>query len=153
MTANRSEIDYARSVHKTISDDIRQTTGVFSRRFLICALVPLAVLIVATIISGYVRVWTAASFQSDSLNLTTAISTSLVVIVVSWFVFRRLEQRLQGWAALRTLLGVLTNLTRLETALNDPQAELAALADAAWKAYREYTEVIGHPHPPLGTTQ
>ncbi len=152
MTANRSEIDYARSVHKTISDDIQQTTRIFAQRFVICALVPLAVLIVTTIISGYVRVWTAATFQSDSLNLTTAISTSLVVIVMTLFVFRRLERRFQGWAALRALLGVLMNLTRLETALNDPQAELAVRADSAWKAYREYTEVIGHPRPPLGTT-
>lgn len=153
ITANRSDIEYAQAVHSTITADIRQTTGKLARRFLISALIPLAVFIITLIVSGYVRVWIAATYQADSLNLTTAISTSLVIIVFTWFALSLTERRWHGWAALRRMLAVLGALSRLETALDEPGESLAVQADTTWQAYRRYADTIGHPLPPLDTGQ
>ncbi|HLV37785.1 MAG TPA: hypothetical protein VKY59_21885 [Spirillospora sp.] len=153
VTANRSDIEYAQAVHGTITADIRQTTGKMARRFLISALIPLAVFIITLVISGYVRVWVAATYQAGSLNLTTAISTTLVIIVFSWFALNQAERRWHGWAALRRLLAVLGALSRLETALDQAGESLAVQADTTWQAYRRYADTIGHPLPPLDIGQ
>jgi uncharacterized membrane protein (DUF485 family) len=154
MPVNRSEINYAHAVQGTISGHIRQTTRQLTKRFVVAALVPLLVFVMLLLLSGYVRTWVAVTYQADSLNLTTAISTSLVVLVVSWFVLGQTEQRTRGWAALRRLMGVLGALTRLEAALQNPadQSELTLKADIAWGAYRRYVETLGLTLPPLDSS-
>ena len=152
-----AEREYAQAVWDTISEDIRHTTGALARRFLLSALVPLVIFLVLAAVAGYVRVWVAATYQTESLNITTAVSTSLVVIVLTWVALRLFERHYHGWAGLRRMMAVLGALTRLETALKEPESleaqdDLTQRAELAWHTYERYTSVINREMPRLNAS-
>ncbi len=142
-------MNYPIRIQETISKDIRRTLGPLRGRVVGSMLIPLLVFMGLMIGSGYVRVWVAATFEANSLNLTTAISTSLVVIVVATSVLQRLEKRYRGWAALRGLVTTLAHLSRLETAIRNEADGLEDLADVAWAAYQSYLTILDIEAPSL----
>ena len=142
---------YANRVKTVVSKDISRTGSTLFSRFGVSLVVPLLVFVVLMVIGGYVRLWVASTYQSSSLDLTTGISTTLVILFGSWFVLRRVERRFHGWAALRHLTGVLTALSRLETLLNNDQDpdDVTRQAETTWQAYNEYLHVLGYEAPSL----
>lgn len=133
--------DYPRRVHALISTASNQASGPLLRRFILTLLPPFLVFIGTGAASSFARALLEAQFNDAGLNTLTWITTTLLMLVLTWWTWQFCERRFGGLRALGLMLAVLRSMNALETGLKlvqrDPETtapidEIAADALAAW---------------------
>ncbi len=150
MDTRTNSIAYAQRVKDAISADTSRTTlPVLSALFKTLVL-PLIVFVITMLISGYMRVYFDMQFQQSTLNTLTAISTSLLILVFTWFAFRWSQARFGGLSAFGEMIRVVGGVRALELAVasaSDGDAEAIAIlhqsADDAWQTYKDFVAHLG----------
>lgn len=150
MDTRTHSIAYAQRVREAISADTSRTTlPVLSALFKTLVL-PLIVFVITMLVSGYMRVYFDMEFQDSTLNTLTAISTSLLILVFTWFAFRWSQARFGGLSAFSEMIRVVGSVRALELAVanaGDQDAEsltmLRQSADDAWQTYKDFVAHLG----------
>ncbi|MBZ0293409.1 MAG: hypothetical protein K8L99_12655 [Anaerolineae bacterium] len=139
------EVEPARRILDAISQDSSRTTGPLLRRLTLTLLPPLVLFLITMIAGGYLRVYLELEFQDSSLNTLTAISTSLLTLVVAWWAIRWTENRFHGLKSLRQLIQVLGSARVLEREMTSQSPGMDTEADAAqaWQDYCVFVENLG----------
>lgn len=134
----------AQHIHDTIASNTQRLSGPILRRLLQSAVLPLVVFIITMLLSSYARQYVDMSFASSNLNLLTAISTSLLILVLTWKAWQWSERRFSGWASVQRMFGVVSSVARLEKALSNETShvELDAAAQSAWDAYTSLAQFL-----------
>jgi hypothetical protein len=144
-------IDDGLQTERDLIDAIRRNSRRLTLPILLIILktfaVPFGAFIVGWLASGYIRGWAAENFQSDALNSTTYLSTTLATFALTWIAWRWAERRFGGLRMIRGLGRVSRAVLRVETAIETARrkespapedvSEIDRLAHAAWDTYTE----------------
>lgn len=150
MSSNRSTLEQALYVREVIQQETSRTTAPMLAAFGKTLVVTLIVFLVVLFIGGYLRLYLDSQFEDQGLNTLTAVSTSLLMLALTYWTAKWAEGRFHGWARLRLGMALVSRVRALEVAIegsrNGQQVTRADLEDAAasaWAAYTRLAEAVG----------
>lgn len=143
-------VTHAQHTRERIAQDTPRTTGPLLARLSKTLLPALLVFVVTMLASGYLRVYLDAEFQDSGLNTLTAISTSLLILVLTWAALRWTESRFQGIGGMRRMGRMVTQMRLLERGIENADTadeamldELDQLAGQTWQDYQVFVAGLG----------
>ncbi len=142
-----------------IRQHTRQHSGAIFRVLLFTFGIPWIVFIITWLIGDYARRYVGETFNDSFLNLTTAISTFLVVVAATYSTWRWAERRFGGGALVRRLLQTTRAVLEVEKAIEATRTqpsetqdqETERLARQAWETYTRGMRESGFPVQGMNT--
>ena len=146
-------------LEKELVDSIKQNTrkygGTIFKKLLMSFAVPYVVFIILWVITSELRNMVAIQYDDTTLNLTSLISSILVVGLITIVVWRWLEKRFHGVALIGQLVGISKAVLVVEKKIDETKqkaeatpsdvAEIERLAYAAWDQYTQVMRDAGMP--------
>ena len=155
VTTLQESIQLEKELVEAIKENTRKHGGTILKKLLMSFAVPYLVFIVLWVITSEVRNAIAIQYDDTTLNTTSLISSILLLVLVTFIIWRWLEKRFHGVALVGQLVGISRAVLAVEKKIDEAKrkteadqsdvAEIERLAYAAWDQYAQVMRNAGMP--------